>query len=247
MDTISIPPISPEQNQTPTLPPSVELTPRKTFTPKFIWTVVGLLILGGVASAGLWYWGDMNKGAVAPTFTPRADETAGWKTYTNAEYGFEFKYPRDWRIVDGAGTGGHEYQPDYTVGLAPKEITQDYTNAVDTYKEPLASVVKNSPFYNGAYKRTYKTEFSMMDGIQCKKIVIETPLYSGGTTTGTHYLCEKNGMTFDLGLEDQILSTFKFIEPVVCIQVITPARNLQTGEIRDFPTPCDVPSGWVKI
>lgn len=33
----------------------------------------------------------------------------------------------------------------------------------------------------------------------------------------------------------------------VCIQVITPAKNLQTGECKDFPTPCDVPAGWEKI
>ncbi len=32
-----------------------------------------------------------------------------------------------------------------------------------------------------------------------------------------------------------------------CIQVITPAKNTQTGEVRDFPTPCDIPEGWVKI
>lgn len=46
---------------------------------------------------------------------------------------------------------------------------------------------------------------------------------------------------------DQIISTFKFIEPVACIQVITPARNSQTGEVRDFPTPCDVPEGWSRL
>lgn len=33
----------------------------------------------------------------------------------------------------------------------------------------------------------------------------------------------------------------------VCIQVIQRARNPQTGEIRDFSTPCDVPEGWEKI
>lgn len=32
-----------------------------------------------------------------------------------------------------------------------------------------------------------------------------------------------------------------------CIQVITRARNPETGEERDFPTPCDVPEGWQKI
>lgn len=36
-------------------------------------------------------------------------------------------------------------------------------------------------------------------------------------------------------------------EMTVCIQVVTPARNPETGEIREFPTPCDVPDGWEKI
>lgn len=30
--------------------------------------------------------------------------TADWKTYTNSEYGFSFKYPKDWIIEEGAST-----------------------------------------------------------------------------------------------------------------------------------------------
>ena len=30
----------------------------------------------------------------------------------------------------------------------------------------------------------------------------------------------------------------------VCAQVITEARNPETGEVKEFPTPCDVPEGW---
>ena len=33
----------------------------------------------------------------------------------------------------------------------------------------------------------------------------------------------------------------------VCAQVITPARNPDTGDITEFPTPCDVPDGWELI
>lgn len=33
----------------------------------------------------------------------------------------------------------------------------------------------------------------------------------------------------------------------ICIQVITPAKNPETGETEDFPTPCDVPEGWKII
>lgn len=31
-----------------------------------------------------------------------------------------------------------------------------------------------------------------------------------------------------------------------CAQVLTPAFNPETGELRDFSTPCDVPEGWVQ-
>ena len=33
-------------------------------------------------------------------------------------------------------------------------------------------------------------------------------------------------------------------EMPLCIQVITPAKNVETGACKDFPTPCDVPEGW---
>jgi hypothetical protein len=33
----------------------------------------------------------------------------------------------------------------------------------------------------------------------------------------------------------------------ICVQVITPARNPLTGEIKEYPTPCDVPPTWEVI
>ena len=36
-------------------------------------------------------------------------------------------------------------------------------------------------------------------------------------------------------------------DATVCAQVITPARDTKTGDIREFPTPCDVPDGWEII
>lgn len=41
-----------------------------------------------------------------------------------------------------------------------------------------------------------------------------------------------------------------FVEPrrgTFCAQVMTPARNPTTGETGVFPTPCDVPLGWVEL
>ena len=34
-----------------------------------------------------------------PQPTPTSDPTANWKTYTNKQYGFTFKYPSDWEDV----------------------------------------------------------------------------------------------------------------------------------------------------
>ena len=31
----------------------------------------------------------------------------------------------------------------------------------------------------------------------------------------------------------------------ICIQVVTPARNPSTGQCINFPTPCEVPAGWI--
>lgn len=33
-----------------------------------------------------------------PPATPTPDPTAGWKTYTNEEFGFQIKYPSDWQL-----------------------------------------------------------------------------------------------------------------------------------------------------
>lgn len=52
--------------------------------------------------------------APCPTIQPTIDPTAGWKTYSNNEYGFSVKYPTTWEVIDitnepvaiGVGKGG---------------------------------------------------------------------------------------------------------------------------------------------
>lgn len=57
-----------------------------------------------------------------------------------------------------------------------------------------------------------------------------------GDKTGT---CE--GETISVPTQKPILET------PVCVQVITPAKDSATGNCKNFPTPCDVPAGWVKV
>ncbi len=59
-----------------------------------------------------------------------------------------------------------------------------------------------------------------------------SPTYPGNTT-------EPNATT----QESQPLTE----EEQICAQVITPAKDPDTGLVTDFPTPCDVPDGWIII
>src|SRR3989344_1680325 len=77
------------------------LTPGPGMSKKALIIILVLVfILAGVAYGGIWYWQKQSSDIVIPTFTPRPDPTADWQTYTNKEYGFEFKYPKDWLPKD---------------------------------------------------------------------------------------------------------------------------------------------------
>ena len=69
----------------------------------FVWLPVLLGVLAVLAASGGAYWYGQQK---APSVVQEessqpattTDETAGWKTYTDTNYGFSFKYPTDWFI-----------------------------------------------------------------------------------------------------------------------------------------------------
>jgi hypothetical protein len=83
-------PVTPQPEQAPVQPP------KHFLNKKFVVTFIILLLLGGSTYARIQYWQNQQVAQeVVPTFTPRTDVTAGWKTYTNTQYGFEFKYPAD--------------------------------------------------------------------------------------------------------------------------------------------------------
>lgn len=81
----------------------------------------------------------------------------------------------------------------------------------------------------------------------------------------TYSVCEQPGASFECEADSDcplprclttIDTSSKCVEgkciipvcdkPEVCIQIITPAKNPETGECRNFRTPCDVPAGWEK-
>jgi hypothetical protein len=76
-----------------------------------------------------------------------------------------------------------------------------------------------------------------------------------GDKINVYGFIDKDNYSIDALIVRNIVSVPKPIEPKlpvtstprVCIQVITPAYNPQNpSECKEFPTPCDVPPGWVK-
>ena len=75
--------------------------------------IIVLLVVGGVLiGAGIWYY-EVNKHAPPSNMTATGSSssndqtvastssaigTSGWRTYQNAQYGFQIKYPPDWTM-----------------------------------------------------------------------------------------------------------------------------------------------------
>lgn len=55
------------------------------------------------------------------------------------------------------------------------------------------------------------------------------------------------GILAAAGVVGYFVTTGPRTEEEICIQVISPAKHPLTGEVRDFPTPCDVPWWWQKV
>ncbi|MGD0977472.1 MAG: hypothetical protein ABR875_04260, partial [Minisyncoccia bacterium] len=150
----------------------------------------------------------------SPTISSIPD-ISSWKTYSNTQYGFEFEYPGDWTVIASTNSGGP-----YLVflSLGPSESIQSggtmaitvRTETVEEYLSLLKSynntVVSSKDEIVGGRSATYY-QFKRNDALQDSHIVafsnylIEIISGSGDGNSQTKIF-------------NQILSTFKFIEPL---------------------------------
>ena len=74
---------------------------------KIIWLVLLVVIIVAIIG-GLFLWRNHNRNNLIEVTIPldQIDPTANWKTYTNTENGFEFKYPPDWSSVSSDSSTG---------------------------------------------------------------------------------------------------------------------------------------------
>lgn len=269
------------------VPPIDPSEPKKSWlSSHMILGVVFLIAALAAIVAGIYYW-QTTSGIPSSFQAPiHKDSTQNWKTYTNTEYGFEFKYPSNWYL---------EYQ-DQNDNLTLNFITPHSTEKEGTLIIAPTGNYKIHPNYDFPCDVEENITFAGKKAKQCihgaefyfhKSIQIKDPVLNWSKDNIIDYDVIKfeGEDTFNLiSTGNQILSTFKFTEslstinsfascaaagyPIMesypeqcrtpdgvtfvkqynaCIQMIQPAKNPKTGEVRDFPTPCDVPVGWEKV
>lgn len=233
------------------LQPASSPVPTPTFTPSeqnpiiidhkhrpivggaFIIIVLTLSIfVGGLLFAN--YWPNTDEPVVVTTPTPSASAAgvpADWKTYTNTEYGFEVKYP----------VGGQVDELDSKIVIFSDAKNREVGGGVSTiivWQSPTDTIsrgAKSTFAGKTAYKEVVPSEIGndfsrIVVPLGRNDIVIDSPLNNTGL--------------------DQILSTFKFIEPISAVPVDWKTyTNTQYGfEFRypgDWSAP--VPEGGIPM
>ena len=141
--------------------------------------------------------------------TKTENQTAGWKTYTNTEYGFEFKYPQDFIIsINPQGS---------TVIF---RLVDNNMAVCDMYIGPIYSRVSDLLAPPSSTQKKIVTDITI-SGIKAKRIREEERGLDAGLITtyagyasrnNIHYLfsCVPVDYKDDGFVFDKMLSTFKF-------------------------------------
>lgn len=237
------------------------------------WLVVVIALISVVgyfiASYSLALWPFEKSSGPIVVSTPRPspaikDPTEGWKTYTNTEYGFEFKYPGDWAVTK---YGGGEYinatgrESNFFVGenagirgisfnistLKSEDFGAYYQSAnnLDDYLKLLGTTDEN-----GNIIRKFK-ENIRIDGLIAKKFeVYGWSVDYQSNVWFTEIFFEKNNNIFDISLYgkvdnnifDQILSTFRFVE-----QSTLPSEEIGQMQLRNSIRSSDINRIWTAV
>jgi hypothetical protein len=159
--------------------------------------VIGFIIVGAIVVGALFIRGRTSVSTALPT-PPPVDETsafsqAGWQTYTNTEYRFSMKIPRDWSVKEYSKEDYGEGEQRIAFGLT-ENLPTEYFN------EGPYIWMKIYPVTNELNYKDYTYFLSEVD----KGKITKTSLGGNSAINSTVALyTEKNGYVYELYLNSE--------------------------------------------
>jgi len=218
------PPVQPQPVEpTPPNVPSVEPKKSNVFAVSVLIVVIAASVYVAVASqVNVWPFGpDVTSDVAVESPTPTPDVTASWKTYKNDEFGFEFRYPAEWKIINAQNnlTNLSDLQiflrsPGTEKGIEEKTIDPGYS-----YDLVVSYFEDGTKWAGEGSRENVFTGKIDINGVEAKEYTI------GGA--GSNYAVvidrfppllllsfetawNKSALTLE---QNRIISTLKFIEP----------------------------------
>ena len=204
---------------------------RRGFAPIIIIALIAAFVIGIGATVGYFKLKPkptVPTSQVQPSPTPadlssetqvKDDETANWKTYKNAQYGFEVKYPPQWGVEDrktefiisdgslnfyiipsNAGRGTY-FTETRKSSIDVSNVKGERTNFLTDNKEVFISMI-NFPNYN---KNGWSYGYLELSASGSPELEVDTIV---SEETGKQSV---KGKVENFEVLDQILSTFQFI------------------------------------
>ena len=221
------------------------------------WLLI-LLLAVILIGAGLWgwqYWMSKTKTVtpitiVTPTVssTPTTVSTADWKTYTNKDFGFSFKYPNDWNLTENKPSTINNtivsvtktVKKDGHMGMIPGEVGITFYTSTKSATELRANDTNNQA--DSLIKNVSKSEIKLGSTNILVSSWDNMTTDDGGPFHVKSYYSVTNPTLFTnivfpikgsdglSEISDQILSTFQFIDSAM--QTYT---NSAYGFSMEFP------------
>lgn len=204
--------------------------------PIIVAIVVAVVVLSAGGYFGYKYYNEKISNSLVPISSEDqnaqtvADETAGWKTYTNSQYGFEIKYPADnWRLFVEAPRGS---------SLHLMQI-----GAIDEFGSVQIYIQSGNVDSWLSNKAIHTRETVYINGLRAEKFYFGRDLKTDASFT---YVFERNNLVYVIntsliignkyGISEtdisQILSTFKFTEKnTACAQIDSIDNSAKTKDI----------------